>query len=474
MKNAIGLAVTALAFCAAGAAFASEDGGPPPMLPEEVIAIEAQSYAATYGVSEDEALRRLALMHDAFDSIEDVRASAGEDLGGIYFDNGADFALVVNTTKKGKPIPAAIRSKGRQFANEPPSERGRKLGLTKQKLDKVRSIAGRPQSGKVKQVNSARMAKTEVNQVRERNSTRNAQIPGYNGSRYDDRTGEMVIYLADEARRSEAEVRVEELYPNVPFRIEIETAVNVQTHTRGGSTLSRQSTGQRCTTGFVVRDRSTNRVGVVTAGHCEDATRNYSGMDGSSYPMSRGQWNMTASYDLAFFWTAHEAPGEFYAMSGTTPRSLEGWRSVSETSETSWYNTGSYLCHYGVASGTQSCGEVIDKTAEPVVMERTASGQLINRGCGRPGASYVACGPNFVQVEKVAKPGQVALQCVPGDSGGPWFAYGNAYGIAKSCSYTNASDPSTVKYAYYTPIIRINDLDLTLWYGGTIVDGYAR
>ena len=55
MKNAIGLAVTALAFCAAGAAFASEDGGPPPMLPEEVIAIEAQSYAATYGVSEDEA-----------------------------------------------------------------------------------------------------------------------------------------------------------------------------------------------------------------------------------------------------------------------------------------------------------------------------------------------------------------------------------------------------------------------------------
>ncbi len=72
MKNAIGLAVTALAFCAAGAAFASEDGGPPPMLPEEVIAIEAQSYAATYGVSEDEALRRLALMHDAFDSIEAI------------------------------------------------------------------------------------------------------------------------------------------------------------------------------------------------------------------------------------------------------------------------------------------------------------------------------------------------------------------------------------------------------------------
>lgn len=443
------------------------------MLPEEAIALEAQSYAQSYGVSEEEAIRRLALMHDAFDAIETVRVSAGDDLGGIFFDNGAEFALVVNT-RKGRSLPSAIRSKGRAFQGSVPSEQGRRLGLTKERLDKVRRIAGQPQSGKVKQINTARMSKAEVNGIRQRNASRNGDIPGYNGSRYDDRTGEMVITIRDESSRSAAEARVAELYPGVPYRIDVQSALSVQTHTRGGSTLTKPTTGQRCTTGFVVRDRSSNKVGVVTAGHCGDATRTYSGVDGSSYSMTRGQWDMNATLDLAFFWTAHEAPAEFYATSGTTPRALVDWRSQSETSQRSLFNTGSYLCHYGVASGTQSCGEVIDRYAEPVIYERTSSGTLVNRGCGRPGAAYVACGPNFVQVEKVVKEGQVALRCSPGDSGGPWFAYGNAYGITKSCAYTNASDPSTVQHAYYTPIIRINDLDLTLWYGGTIVDGYAR
>ena len=59
-----------------------------------------------------------------------------------------------------------------------------------------------------------------------------------------------------------------------------------------------------------------------------------------------------------------------------------------------------------------------------------------------------------------------------GDSGGPWFAYGNAYGIHKGWRHPQKDDPSTTiddrkvcLGAIYTPIARINDMDLTLYYG---------
>ena len=63
---------------------ASEDGGDSPMLPEEVIALEAESYAQTYGVSLEEAVRRLSLMHNS--DVMTIVEQAGDDLGGIYFD----------------------------------------------------------------------------------------------------------------------------------------------------------------------------------------------------------------------------------------------------------------------------------------------------------------------------------------------------------------------------------------------------
>jgi hypothetical protein len=35
-------------------------------------------------------------------------------------------------------------------------------------------------------------------------------------------------------------------------------------------------------------------------------------------------------------------------------------------------------------------------------------------------------------------------------------------------------DKNTCTYAFYTPIIRINDLNLTMWYGGNVANGVAQ
>jgi hypothetical protein len=251
----------------------------------------------------------------------------------------------------------------------------------------------------------------------------------------------------------------------------LDTAVTIQMvdtftnheRTRGGSRLNRDTGALLCTSGFVVRDIGTNEVGIATAGHCDVATLKYTDKDGSNYAMTRKKWGMTAAYDIAFFVASPTQPNspQFYPDSSATPRTLVGWKSVSETEESGIITTGSFLCHYGAKTATQSCGEVVNKAYTPNIPE----------GCGKPGAAYLACGPNYVLVEPKAKAGQVNLQCLGGDSGGPWFAYGNAYGLhkagihAKDNPATTADESIACLGAIYTPIIRINDLNLTLWYG---------
>lgn len=459
---------TALVALPQSDSFASETGGEAPMLAEEALAMEASSYAATFGVSEEEAARRLALMHDAGEDIAALKATLGDDLGGLYFDNGADFALVVNTTGKGKPVPDTIHSKGRKFAGLPLTAKGRALGLTDATVRKVRDVASKSQSGKVRKISTARMPKDKVNALRQQNSQKNLEIPGYNGSSYDDQAGEMVVRVFPGSNSAATRKKVEDLYPGIPYRIEEDASKPTDDHTRGGAKIVGSG---GCTTGFMVRDRSTNKVGVVTAGHCDSSIVRYTAPDASNYDLTRLQWNMTEKFDLAFFWDDHTPTAEFYPSSSSTPRTQVGWVSVADTTEDSWINSGSYICHYGVYSATQSCGVVTDTSFAPSIYDENGAFQ----GCGKKSsATKIACGPYFVRVDKREKAGQVALQCIGGDSGGPWFAYGNAYGINKGGYRTTPGDKNTCAYAFYTPIIRINDLNLTMWYGGNVANGVAQ
>lgn len=451
-------------------AIASENGGEEPMPPEEVIALEAQNYADTYDVSFEEAVKRLSLMHDS--SADQIVSQVGDDLGGIYFDNSSDFSLVINSTGKNKKlkVPKSFSSKGKKFSEKPLTQKGLKLGLTKDKVKKVRDIAGKQQNGKVKIIEKAKIPKNKVNSIRSLNSDKENEIEGYNGSIYDDKTGELVIFVMSDKNQAKALSQAKKIYPDIPLRIETDSRQATTDHTRGGAKIHKiGSPGSYCTTGFVVRDRGTNEVGVVTAGHCDFSSATYSAPDGSNYVMTRKKRLMNNKADLAFFWANHAPTSEFYPTSSATPRALVGWKSVSETEEKSFLIEGSYICHYGVASGTQSCGEVTNTSYKPKIYDR--SGNYI--GCGIPGQPVVDCGPYFVKVEKKGKPGQVALQCIGGDSGGPWFAYGNAYGINKGGYRSTPGDQNTCEYAYYTPIQRINDLNLTLWYGGTVSNGIA-
>jgi hypothetical protein len=96
----------------------------------------------------------------------------------------------------------------------------------------------------------------------------------------------------------------------------------------------------------------------------------------------------------------------FYSNRGAgTLRRLASWRNAAST------RAGDFVCHYGESSG-YSCSTV-------ELTDYAPPGTL----CGGP------CSPTWVTVR--------GPSCIPGDSGGPVFSGGIAFGIAKGVNRTS-------------------------------------
>lgn len=69
----------------------------------ETLAFDAKHYAASYGVTLDEAMRRLLIMHDTNNQVASLNDQYKNVLSGIYFDNGSDFGLKINVVGNNHP-----------------------------------------------------------------------------------------------------------------------------------------------------------------------------------------------------------------------------------------------------------------------------------------------------------------------------------------------------------------------------------
>ncbi len=178
-----------------------------------------------------------------------------------------------------------------------------------------------------------------------------------------------------------------------------------------------------CTTGFSVKN-SAGATGYLTAGHCGNSqsysiTSPFTTFYSSTFMAERYnattdmQWHKVNS-------SAGAAVGYFYGQSGS---------SVTKRTGTATPYGGLYLCHRGRTTG-HSCGNVGTTTYKPAY----------DNAC-----NGVACSAVFTNV--IAS----TLTQAPGDSGGPWFMGGTAYGIHKGGSKLS---PGTV--GFFTPISRIS------------------
>lgn len=449
----------------------------------EALALDAKYYSAMYNVDQAEAMRRLLIMHGTQDEIDSVESEFEGKLAGIYFDNGPDFGLKVILTGDEAPQDRKLLRQARKAerqANrkserqadrkaerqaERQTRRNEKFDINDADVEKAVQLIEQPTEFKVKFKAKAKQNKREQRRKLEQSYKEiNESIVGVVSTYFSDEDNVFVVQVNESIAKNagltnDKLAQIATSIVKSPARVDFVDGFLTEQSFKGGSSL-RTADGSRalCTSGFTVKDRSNGRLGIITAAHCEAPIITYTDKDGSNFQMSRMKYEKSGKNDMAFYSANQTASPSFYADSSNKPRALVGWKSVSETEQKGYLVTGSFICHYGQTTAVQSCGEVVNKNVTPRITN--AAGKDI--GCGSPNESYVACGPNFVEVRPKVKAGQETLRCASGDSGGPWFAYGNAYGIHKA----GGDDINgNCAFAIYTPIIRINDLDLTLYYG---------
>ena len=340
----------------------------------EALTEDAVQYAGQFGVTADEALRRLRAQQASAAVTDAIAQEFASRLAGISIEHSPVYRIVVLLTG-GEPVPD-------------------------------RSADGVPvvfRTG-AKATHAEALAALRKHLIDFR-----TDLPGARGAGYDQRTGEVVLLVtradADRLGLNAIKARAEQV-SGVPVRVVINALIDANMAVAGGGRVEGVSsvTGRRslCTTAFVVTDGS--RTGIATAAHCPDELT-YADIDGSTSPLPFiGQWGL-AYQDVQINLSDQAQEPVFYSNRGAgTLRRLVSWRNAAST------RAGEFVCHYGESSG-YSCATV-------ELTDYAPPGAL----CGGP------CFPNWITVK--------GPNCIPGDSGGPVFSGGVAYGIAKGVNRT--------------------------------------
>ena len=355
-------------------AFATAAGAQPVQTQAEALADDALQYAARFRVPIDEAQRRLKAQQATVAATDAIRTEFAGRLAGITFEHAPDYRIVVLLTG------------------------------TERVAD--RSVSGVPIVFRTE----ARATHAEALQaLRKHLIDLHTDLPNARGAGYDQRTGEVVLLVtrADAAQLGVEAIRQRaEQVGGVPVRVVINELNESNLGVDGGGRVEGISsvTGRRnvCTTGFVVTDGA--QTGIATAAHCPNELT-YQDRDGisSSLPFA-GQWGL-GYQDVQVNLSEQASEPQFYSNRGAGAlRRLVSWRNVAST------RAGEFVCHYGESSG-YSCATV-------ELTDYAPPGAL----CGGP------CSPTWVTVK--------GPNCIVGDSGGPVFSGGIAFGIAKGVNRT--------------------------------------
>ena len=225
---------------------------------------------------------------------------------------------------------------------------------------------------------------------------------------------------------------------DVKFSVEDGRGMSVSAAFKGGEPVT--GTLGQCTSGFAAQDRATGVYGIITAAHCSADHGDSLAMHG--VPLAEVERVYGPYVDAQF----HSIPtGQSHRLfddylceerdpcdvSGDAPRS----RMIN-----------AYLCHYGRYT-QESCGTVISIFFTP----------------SHPKSCENTCSNSFIFVHGSR------LKGCDGDSGGPWYYDGTAYGIHNGDS-DGTDCVARGKYSYFSPIQsieRILGIDI-------LTDGYVE
>jgi hypothetical protein len=335
----------------------------------QALTDDAEQYAAEFGVTPVEALRRLKAQQDSVADTDAIGREFADRLAGISIEHSPEFRIVVLLT-----------------GNEPVTDR---------------SSAGVPvifrTGAKATHAQAIATLRRHLIDLR-------SDLPGARGAGYDQRTGEVVLLVtrADAQRFGIDTIRDRaEQIGGVPVRVVLNDLNESNMSVEGGGRVEGLNTltnrRNLCTTAFVVTNGETNAI--TTAAHCPDQLT-YVDRDGNTSELPLiGSWG-AAYQDVQINGSPDSPEPLFYSNRGAgTQRQVVSWRNVAST------RAGDFVCHYGESSG-YSCSTV-------ELTDYAPPGELC--------AGF--CSPTWVTVK--------GPNCLPGDSGGPVFSGEIAFGIAK-------------------------------------------
>lgn len=248
-----------------------------------------------------------------------------------------------------------------------------------------------------------------------------AMVPRSLGHGTDERTGELVIQVPGDTSASQIQDQTQKLSAElgIPVRIENANGVTQKADVRGGYRVDTST--YFCTSGFTVRDTTTNVTAMLTSGHCEGVSRYYN-VNQTTIALDPAKPEIEDAHrDLEMHTSGYVERPEFFATDLSNIRTVTGRRLRSST------YAGDNVCHRGHASG-YSCGYVQQTDFVP---KSTTGGPV----CGRD--NTIMCAPTWVRV--------TGGTCGPGDSGGPVFVSTVAVGLF---NWVNMSGSTCNWWAY--------------------------
>lgn len=432
----------------------------------EALAADAVIYAEAYGVTYEEALRRLSIMTGDLNEVASVETGEGTNFAGTYFDNGENFALVVKSTLK-----KARRARKLQVKTMTQEERraARRAERREAKLEE-RSSARRDEYREARRqlrrqlrINDRQVGQAEValdttydvELVEEgnaaitisalREASRNpilASVPNFQGVGVDVRKSELIIIVGKELSESNLEPLTQ---IGVPFRIEVSQILPTAIY--GGLKFKGQSSENfgTCMTAFTALTNQ-GSLGVLTAEHCQ---ANF--VDDNSTPkvmrtVPETTFSQFGVYDVKLITNDSVGFAPWFEYDGTRYiRTVDAVARRSQITSATGVGSnlgtvastrsGSFLCHLGQdyhrsPSYVQSCGEVVSNSYNNATGSFTGGKQVLMQNTGSG-------------VRTAGSRTRGTLKCYNYDSGGPVFANNTAYGVVTDCGFYQSGDQNS-------------------------------
>jgi streptogrisin C len=329
---------------------------------------DARAYAAEYGVSGEEAIRRLELQEDAGELGAVLEAKEADTFGDLEILHEPDFRVVAYFTRDGE-----------------------------QTIQ--RYVGGTPLEGIVEtQQVGATLAELEAAQA-EATSYYEAQGVRFD-SGIDVTRNRAEIYLtpgAQERLDSTPQVQAARELPAPVVEVTVDELAAPMEYMFGGRATD------PCTSGFTVKARTGNE-GFVTAGHCDPSGSNDPNklrFNGKVMPFKKQ--NIRTTHDVQW----HTSPRPYDDRAWFLDRDGErpDIREVHFVRGRDHQQVGEIVCKAGKTTN-HTCGRIIDRSYEPGYVGNASA--------------------TFIRVER----GGDGNMLGPGDSGAPVFTGNTALGIA--------------------------------------------